>query len=141
MKNVCKMVFLIGLFGHSIGEVAISRSPSNGWDSYAVVEHSPAAEYGPPPIPPTTAFPVPANEYGAPPIPTATFEIAQGNVEYDGQVVEVNTPVHQPTFTHFLPPNQFGQLKKTTVSCIHVFLIAFSSETICSMVEMLMNQF
>lgn len=121
MENVLKIGFLVGLIGHSRSEVAISQSPSFEWDSYEVVEHSPAAEYGPPPTPPsspTTPFPVPANEYGAPPISTATFEIAQENLAYAGHVDEANTPVHQPAFTHFLPSDQFGQLKKPTVSLL-----------------------
>lgn len=131
MENVWTIVCLIGLFGHCKSEVTISQSPSFQWDSYAVVEHSPAAEYGPPPSPPpppTTALPT--NEYGAPPVSTATIEIAQGNLEFAGQVVEVNTPVHRPTFTHsFLASEQFGQLKKPTVSSIDTnsILITFFS--------------
>lgn len=125
MENVLKIVLSIGLIGRSLGEV--SQSPSFDWDSYSNVEHVPAAVYGPPqpspPSPPTTPFP--ANEYGAPPIPTATFELAQGNLEYSGQVIEVHEPEHHhhhhyPTFTHFLPSEQIGELKKPTVSFQHM---------------------
>lgn len=128
MENVLKIVLIIGLIGRSIGEVTVNQSPSSfDWDSYSNEEHTPAAVYGPPQLPPssssppTTPFPAPANEYGAPPISTATFEIPQGNLEYSGQVIEVNTPAHQPTFTHFLPSDQFGQLKKPTVSLKQCF--------------------
>lgn len=131
MENVLKIVLLsIGLIGRCVGEV--SQSPSFDWDSYSNVEHVPAAVYGPPPqpsAPPTTPFPAPANEYGAPPIPTATFELDQGNLEYNGQVIEVHEYEpdhhhhdhhhhhHHPTFTHFLTPSEpFGELKKSTVS-------------------------
>lgn len=133
MENVLKIVLSIGLIvGRSKGEV--SQSPSSfDWDSYSNGEHVPAAVYGPPQPspPPTTPFPAPANEYGAPPIPTATFELAQGNLEHNGQVIEVYIPDHHhhhhddhhldhhhhhATFTHFLPSEQFGELKKSTVS-------------------------
>lgn len=124
MENVLKIVLSIGLIGRCLGEV--SQSPSFDWDSYSNGEHVPAAVYGPPssPPPPTTPFPAPANEYGAPPNPTATFELDQGNLE----VIEVHEHEHEPdhhfhhhhhhhpTFTHFLPSEQFGELKKPTVS-------------------------
>lgn len=114
MENVLKIVLSIALIGRSMGEVPVD------FDSYTIVEHVPAAVYGPPS--PTTPLAPPANEYGAPPNPTATYELAQGNLEYSGQVIEVDTPVdHAPTFTHFLPPNQFGELKKPTVS-LNIFV-------------------
>lgn len=120
MENVLKIMLLIGLIGRGIGEVTVNQSPpSFDWVSYSSLEHTPAKVYGPPQPslpPPTTPYPTPTNEYGAPPISTATFEIAQGNLEYTGQVVEVNT--HRPTFTHFQPSDQFGELKKPTVSLL-----------------------
>lgn len=127
MENVFKILFLIGLIGRGMGEVTVNQSPSFDWESHSNIEHQPAVVYGPPSSPvPTTD---PAIEYGAPPISTATFEIAQGNLEYTGQVIGVNTP-NPPTFTHFLPSEQFGELKKPTVSLLHAHLNQFSSNVL-----------
>lgn len=117
MENVLKIFYVIGLIGRCIGEVAVNQSPSFDWEEYSI-EHKPAALYGPPPVTAPASTTDPSIEYGAPIISTATFETAHENLEYTGQVVEVNTPAHRPTFTHFLPSEQFGQLKKPTVSFV-----------------------
>lgn len=118
MENVFKIVYLIGLIGASIGEVAVNQSPSFDWGAYSI-EHKPAAEYGPPPADP-------ALEYGAPlSISSESFEIARGNLELAEHVIEVNTPSNRPTFTHHSPSIQFEQLKKPTVSFSLAIFIGF----------------
>lgn len=128
MENVFKIFYLIGLIGVSIGEVAVNQSPSFDWGSYSI-EHVPAAAYGPPPSPPLSSplppIAHPAIEYAAPFISTESFEIAQGDLENAERVIEVNTPLHRPTFTHFLPSEQLNEEKKPTVS-LFTLLIGFN---------------
>lgn len=106
-----RVVLLIGFIGHFTCLV-ICDPPSN-WGPYPD-SHSPAAEYGPP----TTSNP-PDSVYGAPPS-TPSIQI-EPETEYNGQITEITTPVHRPSYIYVssIPSTEFGQLKKPNVSAFN----------------------
>lgn len=97
-----KIVLLIGFIGFCASDVSLyNRPPPSSWGAYPNSQP-------------------PAGEYGAPPLPTAAVEITLENVEFGGQVVEINTPSHTPSNAYLPPkPDQFGQLRKPTVCFNH----------------------
>lgn len=110
------VVLIIGFIGHCTCAVTNQQiSVPTNWGPYPDA-HTPAAEYGPP----TTPNP----EYGAPPQPTPPIQIEPEELQFAGQVAEVNTPAHRPSYVYLTakPVAQFGQLRKPTVSSERVQL-------------------
>lgn len=91
---------------------------------------------GPYPYPASPASTALPGEYGAPPLPNSQYgapaspssvEISQENIQFGGQVVEVNNG--RPSNVYFSPSssfNQFQQLKKPKKVCYLFHFVNFS---------------
>lgn len=111
------VVLLAGLIGLSVCDV------SSGPYSYSPLSANTAlpGEYGAPPLP--------NSQYGAPPSPSSV-QVSQENIQFGGQIVEVNNG--RPSNV-YLPPSsssQFQQLKKPIKVCLSVSFCEFSVKII-----------
>lgn len=113
-----KIVFFIGCFGFCVCDVLLRITVPSSW---SVNTNVPATEYGAPPLQPLPPVPAPAPPFASgPPV----FSLPPENVEFSGQLVQINPSTHKPSNGHAFGSSQFGQLKTSTpVSCTHFFFV------------------
>lgn len=87
--SMLKIVVAFWSVGLCVGDVSLRARPS--WDFYS-------------------NSPVLTREYGLPPLPRSNVQVSRENVEFVGQLIEINTPNNQ-----YSPPHSSSQLRQSKI--------------------------